>query len=125
MKEQQRKVPRFPFHWKATVVFDERDERPRLNGHTKDISIQGCAILTDHNVFSNYPVTILLQLPIEHPAKPRRLVEVKGRMVYTVLAANHHQFRFGIEFTKFTPGSRELLQTALDDRSSLATIGEY
>lgn len=117
LEEQKRKVPRFPFHWKVTVVFDESEEQPRLHGRTQDISTHGCAILSERNVFSKHPVTILLQLPPEQVGRSKRVVEAKGRMVYTVLSSSHHKFRFGIQFLSFKAGDKAQLKKALEDRT--------
>jgi c-di-GMP-binding flagellar brake protein YcgR len=107
---------RFPFKWKVAIVFDSTENQDTYHGVTNDISLGGCAILTEHNVYSEQPVSVLLSLPAENPTGSHRIVEAKGRMVYTVLSAGHQKFRLGIQFTSFKQGGRSTLAKAFAKR---------
>lgn len=113
----QRKEKRFPFHWPVAIVFDATEHQQTYHGITHDLSMSGCSILTDHNVFSDVPVTILLSTPTDRPNGRKPLVEVKAQMVYTVLAAGKCQFRCGIHFLNFKGKGRSILQKAIDKRA--------
>lgn len=113
---EHRKEKRFPFHWAVAIVFDATEHQETYHGITYDLSMSGCSILTDHNVFSDAPVTILLSTPTDIPRGRKPLVEVKAKMVYTVLAAGLCQFRCGIHFLRFKDKGRSTLQKAIDKR---------
>jgi c-di-GMP-binding flagellar brake protein YcgR len=113
---ENRREKRFPFKWEVAIVFDATDEQETYHGITKDISLGGCAILTEHNVYSEQPVSILIRLPAENPTGRTKIVEAKGRFVYTVLSAGHQKFRCGIEFTSFKGNGRSVLTKAIAKR---------
>lgn len=113
---EHREFKRYPFQWKVAIVFDSTDEQDTYHGVTNDISIGGCAILTDHNVFSEHPVSVLISLPAENPTGRRKIIEVKARMVYTVLSAGHQKFRCGLQFLNFKGSGRSILTKAFAKR---------
>jgi len=114
---EHREAKRYPFHWPVAIVFDSADNQNTYHGVTHDVSASGCAILTDHNVFSEHTVTVLLSLPTDHPGGHRPVVEVKARMVYTVLSSGHNQFRCGIEFLKFKGPGHAKLNRVIEQRA--------
>lgn len=114
---EHRREKRHPFHWSVAIVFDSTEERSTFHGITLDLSLIGCSILTDHNIFSPHPVSILLAIPIEHPGGKNKIVEIKARMVYTVLSAGHRQFRCGIHFLEFKTNGRAVLKSAIERRA--------
>lgn len=122
--KQLRQAQRFPFHWAVAIVFDSKEGKRTFHGTTHDVSTQGCAILTEHNVFSEYPVSILLALPAANPAGQKRVVQAKGRMIYTVHSSGHRKFRSGIQFIEFADNSKQLLQSALDERMNSVAISD-
>lgn len=113
---EHRRAKRYPFQWKVAIVFDSSENQETYHGVTHDISTIGCAILTEHNVFSEQPISVLISLPAEHPGAARKLVEVKARMVYTVLSAGHQKFRCGIHFLNFKGSGRAALTRAFARR---------
>ncbi len=114
--KQLRQVQRFPFHWAVAIVFDNKEGKRSFHGTSHDISIQGCSVLTEHNVFSEYPVSVVISLPATNPTGYQHVIQAKGRMIYTVLSSGHRKFRSGIEFLEFAENSKNLLQQALNDR---------
>jgi c-di-GMP-binding flagellar brake protein YcgR len=114
---EHRQETRHPFHWPVAIVFDSTEDQETYHGVTKDLSLIGCSILTEHNVFSEHPVSILLSLPTEHPGGRRRIVEAKAQMVYTVLSAGHRKFRCGIHFLNFKGKGRATLKRAIEIRA--------
>lgn len=115
--KEHRKAKRHPFHWQVAIVFDATEGKDTYHGITHDLSLLGCAILTEHNVFSEHPVSVLLQLPVESPGGRRRVVEVKARMIYTVLSSGHQRFRCGMQFIKFKGTGRATLERAIEKRA--------
>lgn len=104
-------------HWEVAVVFDESDGRPKLLGRTHEVSIAGIAVLTDTNVYTTDPVTILLAIPPLHTGQRKSIVEVRSRMRYTVHSSSHGSFRIGIHFDAFKGDGRALLQRSLNERA--------
>jgi c-di-GMP-binding flagellar brake protein YcgR len=107
---------RYPFKWQVAIVFDRTENKNTYHGVTNDISIGGCAILTEHNVFSEHPVSVLISLPAENPTGRHNVVEAKARMIYTVLAAGQQKFRIGIQFLNFKEAGRSVLSKAFAKR---------
>ena len=114
---EHRQEKRHPFHWPVAIVFDGTEDQDTYHGVTHDLSMIGCSILTEHNVFSEQPVSILLAIPIEQPGGRKRIVEIKARMVYTVLSAGHRKFRCGIHFLSFKAKGRAMLKRAIEMRA--------
>lgn len=114
---EHRQARRYPFQWPVAIVFDSTEGQDIYHGTTHELSLGGCSILTEHNVFSDHTVSILLSIPTEHPGGRRRIIEVKARMVYTVLSSGHQRFRCGIQFLNFKGNGRATLTRAIDKRS--------
>jgi c-di-GMP-binding flagellar brake protein YcgR len=115
--EEQRADKRHPFHWPVAIVFDSTEDQDIYHGITYDVSVNGCAILTEHNIFSDQPVSVLLSPPNEQPGRGRTIIEIKARMVYTVLSAGHRKFRCGIQFLKFKGKGRATLKHKIEARA--------
>jgi hypothetical protein len=77
-------------------------------------------MLTEHNIFSDVPISILLSLPANHPHGRRRVLEVKAHMIYTVLAAGCQKFRCGIRFLSFKGEGRATLKRVIEQRAMKA-----
>lgn len=109
---------RFPFRWPVALVFDEHHGQHQAiyHGTTRELSLGGCSLLTDYNIYSSHPMTLLISLPAESALGKRQVLEVRCRMTYTILAAGHDRFRCGIEFISFKGDGRYLFQQAIEQR---------
>ena len=114
--EKDRAVSRYLFHWPVALVFDSSEGEQTYHGRTHDVSVMGCSILTEHNVFSKNPVTVLLSLPADHAGGRRPVIEIKANMVYTVLASGHRKFRCGIQFLSFKGEGQKALNNLIEER---------
>lgn len=114
---EHRQEKRHPFRWPVIIVFDSHEDRPSFHGTTHEVSVSGCSILTEHNIFSEHAVSILLSAPAEHPGPSRRVIEIKARMVYTVLSSGHRKFRCGVQFLSFKQDGRSTLNRVIDHRA--------
>ncbi len=112
-----RKHPRYHVHWRVAIVFGEQGERETFHGKTYDLSLSGASIYSDHNVFVEEPVKVLLAIPSYVTNKPDKIIEISARMIYTVLSASHHQFRTGLHFQRFKSGGRKILEENLAKRA--------
>lgn len=104
---------RYPFHWRVAIVFGTTEHQAAYHGVTDDISKGGCAVLTEHNISSAQPVSVFISLPVEKPGTSPTVVEIKARLVYTVLASRQRNFRCGIQFLSFKGDGRADLTKAL------------
>lgn len=121
---EHRQEKRYPFRWPVAVVFDSHEDRKTFHGTTHELSLSGCSLLTEHNIFSENAVSILLSAPAEHPGGSRRVVEVKARMVYTVLSSGHRKFRCGIHFVSFKQkDGRSILKRVIENRAMKYELG--
>lgn len=121
--ENQRKFPRYPMQWKVAIVFDEADRQPTFHGVTNEISQEGLSLLTDHNLFTEGPITLLLAIPPKNSAQRSKVVEIRARMIYTVHSAGHDRFRIGVHFERFKGNGRKLLETNLRERAIVLVSG--
>lgn len=117
--KENRKNPRYPLHWKVAIVYHDTDGRPTFHGITHEISLSGLSVLTDHNIFTEDVVTLLLAVPPLHQGLGNKIVEVRARMAYTVHSAGHDQFRIGLHFKRFKEGGRAFLETNLKERATV------
>lgn len=112
-----RSSPRYPMHWKIAVVFDEKVQRPTFHGITNEISLDGLSLLTDHNIFTEDTITLLLAIPPLHNGSRQKIVEIRARMIYTVHSSAHDRFRIGMRFIQYKGEGRKTLQTNLESRA--------
>lgn len=112
-----RKHPRYSVHWRVAIVYNNRGQNEIFHGKTHDLSVEGASVYSDHNIFVEDPVKVLLAIPSHSSNQSDRIVEINSRMVYTVLAANHHQFRIGLHFLRFKDDGHRFLQSNLSKRS--------
>lgn len=118
---EHREHPRYRVHWKASVIVELGGEKITHHGRTYDISLGGASFYTELSLFVKNPVTLLLSIPHGASEKDWLALEIKCRMVYTVLAANNDKFRIGLCFLSFKDGSRKTLENALSFQTPLST----
>jgi len=122
---RKRSENRYLFHWPVAIVFDSIEGQGTYHGRTNDVSLTGCSILTEHNVFSTQAVTVLLSLPSDHAGERRPVIEVKAAMVYTVLAAGAQKFRCGIHFLDFKGNGLAALDKVINERAVKVELGGF
>lgn len=112
----QRQHRRYPVRWPVAIIFNHSQGEEIFHGHTHDLSISGASILTEHNVFTVDPVTLLISIPPLHPALKRTLIEAKARMMYNVLSPKHQCFRIGLSFKSFKNDGSYMLAQSFEQR---------
>ncbi|MBI5919299.1 MAG: PilZ domain-containing protein [Nitrosomonadales bacterium] len=115
---EHRKHQRFLVHWRAALVYKNDGTREVFQGRTYDISISGASLYSEHNIFVEGPITLLLAMQPLHPGQSETTVEIQCRMIYTVLSSHHHRFRIGLHFLHFKDDGKAKLQQALSKRSA-------
>ncbi len=116
---EHRKHPRYRVHWRVAIVHENRGRSEIFHGRTHDLSLNGASLYSDHNIFVEGEVTALLAMPALKSGEPEKIIEIHSRMAYTILAANHHQFRIGLHFLRFKDEGRKLLAENLGNRSTV------
>jgi hypothetical protein len=96
--KEHRSVPRFYVKWRAVALLDAQN---RHHGFIKDISIKGAAVFLDRNLQSVEFIKLHIHVPPSHTAKAPRVIEVYGKVVYTVYDNQELLFRAGVSFLKF------------------------
>jgi len=117
---EHRAYQRYPVDWKAALVSEEVEGRQIFYGRASDVSLGGMSFLCDHNIFFREMMTALLSVPPLISGGKEKIVEVSGRMIYTVLAASIQQFRVGIQFVEFKGDGKTALEDYLATRYSYA-----
>jgi hypothetical protein len=110
-----RKGNRHPLHWRIALVYDNGGKNEIYHGRTHDISVTGASIYVDHNIFLT-EVVMLLAVPPLHIGKKETIIEIKCRMIYTVLDGEQRRFRIGIRFLHFKADGKKILTDILSKR---------
>ncbi|HEY3432925.1 MAG TPA: PilZ domain-containing protein [Rhodocyclaceae bacterium] len=116
--DDHRKHPRHPLHLKVILHLPGADAKI-LHGETYDVSLDGAAIHTEHNVFTGEEFLVELLLPPEITGKAPQSLKIHARMVYTLYSSTHYCFRSGLFFRKFQGNSLALLETKLNQHPKL------
>lgn len=114
---EQREAKRYLLHWRAAIVHQNNAGKEEIfHGRTYDISTSGVAVCSDHNIFTDSPVTIVLAVPALHPGEKQKVIEISSKMVYTVHASNGRGFRIGLRFLRFKGDGKKVLAHHLEQR---------
>jgi len=116
--DDQRKHPRYPLHLKAILHLPGEGAHV-LRGQTYDVSLDGAAIHTEHNIFTSEELLVELLLPPETTGKAPQSLKIHAQMVYTLYSSTHYCFRSGLYFRKFQGNARSLLETKLNQHPKL------
>ena len=110
-----RKGYRHPMHWRIALVYDNGGKNDIYHGRTHDVSVTGASIYVDHNIFLS-EVVMLLAVPPQNIGHKETIIEIKCRMIYTVLDAEQRRFRIGIRFLHFKGDGKKILTDILSQR---------
>jgi hypothetical protein len=97
--KEHRSEPRFLVKWPATVIIGEQHS---CRGMIKDISVKGAAVLLDVHLRSAKLINLHIHLPRLDAATGARIIEVYGKIIYSIHDSNESLFRTGISFLKFS-----------------------
>ncbi|MBI3901981.1 MAG: PilZ domain-containing protein [Nitrosomonadales bacterium] len=110
---EHRRATRHPVHWRVAIVRKTGDKNEIFHGRTHDVSTRGASILADENIFVEDSIVMLLAIPPRHTGLPENIIEIRSRMLYTVLSADHGMFRIGIKFLEFKGEGKSALTDIL------------
>ena len=74
-KDMEDRSPRYVAHWKIAIVSDHFGEKEIYHGRTYEVSMTGASILSEHNVFLEGYVTILLALPWYRGKQKEKIID--------------------------------------------------
>ncbi|HRE17560.1 MAG TPA: PilZ domain-containing protein [Rhodocyclaceae bacterium] len=110
---QRRADPRFRVRWKAGVVNGEGAARKIIVMRTVDISLGGMAVLCHDKVPPAEQHTVLVVMPPLMSGTKEVIVEIRAKIVYSVLDTSKDCFRLGVRFLEFKKDGLKLLKDRL------------
>lgn len=120
------RAPRYAAHWKIAIVnVNTSGQREIYHGRTYEVSLTGASILSDHNVFFEGDIFILLALPWYKGMQKEKIIEIRGRMVYTIFSSEGHQFRTGLQFISCKKGEAHYIEKALRGKRRIVNLDMY
>lgn len=96
--KEHRTVQRYLVKWRVTASVDHQGLH---HGHLKDISTKGAAVLLEQNLQSVDFIKLHIYVPPPAPSRIPCIIEVVGKVVYSIYDAKDLRFRIGINFLKF------------------------
>lgn len=111
--KKQRQEDRYYLQWRMALVFDEAGESAAFHGRTRDLSLYGAAMHTQHHFVSGGSAIVLLAPPPLSATEGQQIIEIRARVVYSVYSCENMSFRVGLQFNEYLNNCRELLQARL------------
>ncbi|GHD68530.1 PilZ domain-containing protein [Jeongeupia chitinilytica] len=108
--------PHYLLNWRVSLVYQDAGKRQTFRGRIFDLSHSGFSLLSDHNLPVSDQVTVLISVPPLAAGQRPRILEVKSRVLYTVLSSEFQQFRVGVRFLAFKADGRHYLDSNLAAR---------
>jgi hypothetical protein len=96
--EECRSDHRYTVRWHVDASIDGQGV---FQGFVKEISLRGADIYIDHNLQNVKLIKLHIHVPALSKTAKEHIVEVFGKVVYTVYASKESLFRSGIKFVKF------------------------
>ena len=118
--EDRRGAARARLQLRLAVVYPQREGRPYrpiYHATTYDLGMSGLSMVVEDNAFHEGEVTVLLALPPAHSWAAQKVITVTGAMTYAIHSSKLNAYKIGVRFLDFKADGRELLQTALEQRS--------
>lgn len=96
--KEHRAEPRFRVRWRTTAFVDAQGLH---HGSVKDISTKGAAVLLGRNLQSQGIIKLHIYVPPPHTSNISCIVEVYGKIAYSIYDGHEQLFRVGVTFLKF------------------------
>ncbi|GAB7127323.1 hypothetical protein JCM19000A_18300 [Silvimonas sp. JCM 19000] len=112
----KRNEARYLVNWRVAIVYQDKDSHLSFRGRAFDIGMGGFSLHSDYSLPVSDRVTVLISVPAAAAGMRARIVEVKSRVVYTVLSSEFDGFRTGVYFTEFKGDGEALLKHTLAGR---------
>lgn len=113
-REQRRKTKRYPVQWKAAVLFDRTTGKPTVHTETRDFSLGGTAITTEHGDLTGSVVTLLIAQPPRSADEPPKMLKIRARVVSTFQTPGQAGYRHGLSFLRSADDGLDALEALLE-----------
>ena len=110
---ERRSEPRRTLRWPVAIVIDSGKGQTVARGVTQELSLSGVTMLTETNVVCKHPVDLLLFLPAASKDAMAVTLQVKAKIISTVLSNRHQQFVCSLRFDKFAGTGQATLEKLL------------
>nr|WP_169741300.1 PilZ domain-containing protein [Andreprevotia chitinilytica] len=118
---ESRGETRYLVNWKVAIIYGEAEQRLSFRGRIFDISKGGFSLHSEYSLPPADRVTVLISIPPIVTGQRPKVIEVKSRVVYTVLSNEFNQFRTGVQFGDFKGDGRQFLDSNLARRTPAHT----
>ncbi|KAF0813140.1 hypothetical protein IGB42_02540 [Andreprevotia sp. IGB-42] len=108
---------RYLVNWKVAIIYQDTEQRLSFRGRIFDISKSGFSLHSEHSLPVTDKVTVLISIPPMATGQPPKVIEVKSRVIYTVLSGEFNMFRTGVQFGQFKGDSKQFLDRNLAGRN--------
>ena len=112
----KRNEARYLVNWRVAIVYQDSDSHLSFRGRAFDIGMGGFSLHSDYSLPISDRVTVLISMPPPATGLRARIVEVKSRVVYTVLSSEFDGFRTGVYFSEFKGDGEAALKANLAGR---------
>jgi c-di-GMP-binding flagellar brake protein YcgR len=116
------RAPRYAVHWKIAIMYEKNGKKELFKGRTFEVSASGTSFLSQHNIFVEGEVTVLLALAWYRDNLSEKVVEIRARMIHTILSSESQMFRTGLQFISFKEGTSHFLEIALRDQQKIKSF---
>ena len=110
------RAPRYAVHWKIGILYEKDGKREIFHGRTFEVSASGSSFLSQHNIFKDGNVKVLLALPWYRDNQQEKVIEIEARIIHTILSSENQSFRTGLQFISFKDDKGHFLEIALRDQ---------
>lgn len=112
----KRNEARYLVNWRVAIVYQDSESHLSFRGRAFDIGMGGFSLHSDYSLPVSDRVTVLISVPPPAPGLRPRIIEVKSRVVYTVLSSEFDGFRTGVYFSEFKGDGEAALKNNLAGR---------
>ncbi len=95
---EHRAYPRYTVSWRIAVSAEGQDWQ---EGKIRDISLNGAAVKLPRNLKPGTRVTLNIQIPSLSPQSDPKIMVIHGKIAYSILDTQNHDFRIGLNFIKY------------------------
>lgn len=95
------------------MVFEDREHKPTYHGRTHDLSFIGTGMLTNVNLMTRHPVTILLAPPPRSTRERQKIIEIRSKQIIAVYSGEAQCFRLSFAFLEFKNDGLDYLRERL------------
>lgn len=109
----QRKHPRYAVTWRLVVVYKKMGKHETHRGSITDLSLGGASFFSDHNIHSEEPVVVTVEIPAYMHNQKNTIVGARCLILHSILSSNYGKYRIGLKFVDFNGSGKKVLTDAL------------